>query len=76
MTVRSSKLYRGAMVGREHQLAQAVSLFSGLETGDSPGMLCYWAPAGIGKSRLVREIDAALSGPLLKNARMRTLDIM
>jgi tetratricopeptide (TPR) repeat protein len=60
MTARSSKLYRGAMVGREHQLAQAVSLFSGLETGDSPGILCYWAPEGIGKTRLVREIDAAL----------------
>ncbi len=52
--------YRGAMVGREHQLAQAVSLFSMLETGDSPGLLCYWAPAGTGKTRLVREIDAAL----------------
>lgn len=60
MTARSSRPYRGAMVGREHQLAQAVSLFSGLETGDSPGILCYWAPAGIGKTRLVREIDAAL----------------
>lgn len=48
------------MVGREHQLVQAVSLFSELETGNSPGMLCYWAPAGIGKTRLVREIDAAL----------------
>ncbi len=60
MTTRPSKLYRGAMVGREHQLAQAVSLFSEMETGDSPGMLCYWAPAGIGKTRLVREIGAAL----------------
>ena len=60
MTARLSGLYRGAMVGREHQLAQAVSLFSELETGDSPGILCYWAPAGIGKTRLVREIDTAL----------------
>lgn len=60
MTAGSSGLYRGAMVGREHQFAQAVSLFSGLEIGDSPGMLCYWAPAGTGKTRLVREIDAAL----------------
>ncbi|MCD4847079.1 MAG: AAA family ATPase [Candidatus Aegiribacteria sp.] len=60
MTVRSSGPYRGAMVGREHQLARAISFFSELETGDSPGLLCYWAPAGIGKTRLVREIDAAL----------------
>ncbi|MCK4506611.1 MAG: AAA family ATPase, partial [Candidatus Aegiribacteria sp.] len=60
MTVRASGLYRGAMVGREHQLAEAISLFSELETGNSPGILCYWAPAGIGKTRLVREIDAAL----------------
>lgn len=52
-------MYRGAMVGRECQLAQAVSLFSELETGYSPGMICYWAPAGIGKTRLVKEIDGA-----------------
>lgn len=60
MTITPAALYRGAMVGRERQLAHAVSFLSELEMGDSPGILCYWAPAGIGKTRLVREIDANL----------------
>jgi tetratricopeptide (TPR) repeat protein len=51
---------RGAMVGREHQLSRAVSFISSLEMENCNGILFFWAPPGIGKTRLVAEVEKSV----------------
>lgn len=48
------------MVGREHQLSRAVSFISSLEIENCNGILFFWAPPGIGKTRLVAEVKKAI----------------
>ncbi len=48
------------MVGREHQLLRAVSFILDLEMEESNGILFLWAPPGIGKTRLVIEVERSI----------------
>jgi tetratricopeptide (TPR) repeat protein len=48
------------MVGREHQLSRAVRFISSLEMENSNGILFFWAPPGIGKTRLVAEVKKSI----------------
>ncbi|MCD4700446.1 MAG: AAA family ATPase [Candidatus Aegiribacteria sp.] len=52
--------FRGAMVGREHQLSRAVNFILDLSIEESNGILFLWAPPGIGKTRLVIEVERSL----------------
>ncbi len=52
--------FRGAMVGREHQLLHAVSFVLDLEVTESNGILFLWAPPGLGKTRLVIEVERSI----------------
>ena len=53
----TSKCYRGAMVGRQEEMEYLDRFLAPLCTDRSPGVLCIWAGAGVGKSRLVHEIS-------------------
>ena len=48
------------MVGREHQLSRAVNFILDLEAPESNCILFLWAPPGIGKTRLVIEIERSI----------------
>jgi len=52
--------YRGAMVGREHQLSRIVNFTLDLEREECSGIIFLWAPPGIGKTRLVIEVDKSI----------------
>jgi len=52
--------FRGAMVGREHQLLHATSFILDLEATESNGIQFLWAPPGIGKTRLVIEVEKSI----------------
>ncbi|NOQ23215.1 MAG: AAA family ATPase [Candidatus Aegiribacteria sp.] len=52
--------FRGAMVGREHQLSCAVDFILDLSVEESNGILFLWAPPGIGKTRLVIELERTI----------------
>ena len=51
---------RGVMVGREHQLLRAVNFILDLSMEESNGILFIWAPPGIGKTRLVIEVERSI----------------
>jgi len=53
----TSKSYRGAMVGRQEEMEYLDHFLAPLYTDRSPGVLCIWAGAGVGKSRLVHEMS-------------------
>ncbi|MFO8184030.1 MAG: AAA family ATPase [Candidatus Aegiribacteria sp.] len=48
------------MVGREPELARALRFASELDKGPSGGILHIWAPPGVGKTRLVQEMERSL----------------
>ncbi|MCK4806371.1 MAG: AAA family ATPase [Candidatus Aegiribacteria sp.] len=48
------------MVGREHQLSRAVNFILDLSMEESNGILFLWAPPGIGKTRLVIEVERSI----------------
>ncbi len=50
-------MYHGAMVGREPELSRLESFLGLLDEGRSPGVLCIWSDAGVGKSRLLYELS-------------------
>lgn len=47
-------------MGREPQLARALRFASELDKGPSSGILHIWAPPGVGKTRLVQEMERSL----------------
>jgi tetratricopeptide (TPR) repeat protein len=53
----TSKCYRGAMVGRQEEIERLDRFLAPLYADRSPGVLCIWAGAGVGKSRLVHEMS-------------------
>ena len=62
------RIVRGRLVGREHELAEAIQLWRRAQTGDA-GLLLISGEPGVGKSRLVREltiqVQMARGTPLL-----------
>lgn len=48
------------MVGREPQLARALRFASELEKEPASGILHIWAPPGVGKTRLVQEMERSM----------------
>ena len=52
--------FRGVMVGREHQLLHVVNFILDLSMEESNGILFLWAPPGIGKTRLVIEVERSI----------------
>lgn len=48
------------MVGREPQLALALRFAGDIEKESSSGILHIWAPPGVGKSRLVQELEKSM----------------
>jgi tetratricopeptide (TPR) repeat protein len=57
MTQFGKSMFHGAMVGREAEFARLESFLAHLDQGCSPGVLCIWSDAGVGKSRLVYELS-------------------
>ncbi|MEN8208541.1 MAG: AAA family ATPase [Candidatus Fermentibacteria bacterium] len=52
---------RGVMVGREHQLLHAVGFILERESAESNGIMFIWAPSGMGKTRLVIELERTIT---------------